>query len=44
MKRKRHSPEQIIAKLLQHNCAQIDELQKGESWKRGRADEDEPPA
>ena len=31
------------AKVLQHNCAQIDELQKGENWKHG-ADEDEPPA
>ncbi len=29
------------AKVLQHSCAQIDELQKGESWKHG-SDEDEP--
>ena len=30
----------LQAKFLQHNCAQIDELQKGEDWKRG-TDEDE---
>lgn len=30
------------AKVLQHNCAQIDELQKGEDWKQGGSDEDEP--
>ena len=32
----------LQAKLLQHNCAQIDELHKGESWKYGGSDGDEP--
>ncbi len=32
----------LQAKLLQHNCSQIDDLQKGESWKHsGGGDEDE---
>ena len=31
----------LQVKLLQHNCAQIDDLEKGESWKQG-SDEDEP--
>lgn len=31
----------LQAKLLQHNCAQIDEFKKGDSWKRGCAGDDE---
>lgn len=33
----------LQAKVLQHNCAQIDQLREGETWKHGQSDEDEPP-